>query len=205
MRVNRFLWLLIVFAVLFGIYLTVSRSKHLDSLVPLATTPGQEEVSNLAIQGFEGWREFVSPKNDFKVLLPTLPHHATEQLNDGKTKLPKKYDTFVTEKKDGTAFIITRVELPEEIHAAEREQILRDVVNDLLAHNQDNKLKMMQMGAFHDQMSVDFSLQNQEVGVVGKAFLEGRMLYVLTMLSKLDNLNESQFNFFVNSFQLTKP
>lgn len=197
---NRVLIVAILLIVLFGLYLTLRHSKDVSNLLPIES---QRQIQ-IADQGFEKWKEFSSPQGYFKVLFPSLPHHVVDKLNDGDTKSLKKFDTYISEKPDGTAFMISRVEFPENISPAEREKLLTDVVNDMLAHNKENKLQLMQLGVFHSYSSVDFALQNQEVAVTGKAFVVKNNLYTLTMLSKVQNFNENQFEFFVNSLQIEK-
>src|ERR1700722_19749969 len=64
----------------------------------------QKQPTNITAFDFQKWHEFTAPTGKFKVLFPTLPQHATENVDDPKTNEKHKYDIFVSEKEDGTIF-----------------------------------------------------------------------------------------------------
>ena len=153
----------------------------------------------------QNWHEFSPPNGKFKVLLPTLPQHANEKLEDPKTKEPRQYEMYVSEKDNGTIFMISMITMLDNRNAQINEDILKKVINDLLATNPDSKVKKMDMGSYHEHPAMDFSIENGPVNIDGKAFIIGNTLFLLTSAAKHENYQLKEFDFFVNSFRLKEP
>lgn len=177
---------------------------------PTGTTPAVPEklsasgASSTASNSsdFHNWHEFSPPSAKFKVLVPTPPQHATEKFEDPKTKENRKYDMYVSEADNGTIFIISQIAMMEPTAKIDQ-NVLTNVMNDILSANPKSKLKNMQMGKYHENPSLDFSIENDQVNIDGKAFISGNTLFMLTSVAKLANYKKPEFDFFVNSFQLT--
>lgn len=150
---------------------------------------------------FQKWHEFNSPTAQFKVLFPTLPQHATDTIDDPKTKQSREYDMYVAEKDNGTIFMISIIKMMNKDVKID-ENALTAVMDDILVANPQSKLKTMQVGTYQSHPALDFSIENDQVNIDGKAFLEGNTLYLLTSAAKLPNYHKNEFDFFVNSFQL---
>lgn len=165
------------------------------------TAAKQQELQEYANAQFETWHEFSAPLSKFKVLLPVLPQHGTDTLDDPKTLEKRAYDLYVSEKEDGTIFMISLITIMNGTPKVD-EKTLTAVMNDILAASPDNKLKIMKMGTYKQYPALDFSIENGQVNIDGKAFLVGNTLYLLTSVSKLVNYKKQEFEFFVNSFQL---
>lgn len=147
------------------------------------------------------WHEFVSPMQKFKVLLPTLPQHAQENVNDPKTHQRKEYDMYVSEKDNGTVFMISLITIGSEGQL--NEEALSNVMHDMLTGNPRSKLKNVKMGKYHGYPSLDFSIESEQAIIDGKVFLSGSTLYLLTSASRPEQYSRQEFDYFVNSFELT--
>ncbi len=150
---------------------------------------------------FHQWHEFSSPKAKFKVLFPTLPQHATDTIDDPQKKEKREYDMYVSEKENGTIFMISIIKMINTDVKID-ENALTNVMNDILANSPQSKLKTMQMGTYQALPSLDFSIENDQVNIDGKAFLDGNTLYLLTSAAKIPSYEKGEFDFFVNSFEL---
>lgn len=157
------------------------------------------EISKLNLQN---WHEFTAPGNQFKVLFPTLPQQANEQLKDPKTKGSRQYEMFVSEKDNGTIFMINIITLLEKPPADSDEKILSGIMNEMVSSSPQSKLKNMKMGRYRNFPALDFSIENQELTIDGKVFVEGNTLYLLSSIAKAATYQPEEFEFFVNSFQL---
>lgn len=204
---SRTISLLILLMVIVAAFLMLRNTKDSYKLLPDLNDKEAEVLAgdSTSEKGFENWHEFASPKGDFKVLLPVLPQHATDKITDPKTKEQRKYDMFVSAKDDGTVFMISMITFPAKIEPVNVESTLTSVVNDMLARNKENKLKMMQGGKFRDNDALDFSIENTDVSVTGKAFIKHDILYILSELTKDGKFNQTEFDFFVNSFDVSNP
>lgn len=157
-------------------------------------------VSTMA-PSFESWHEFKAPSGLFTVAFPSLPQHATEKQGDPKTKEMRHYDMYVSEQDNGTIFMISMITSLENKPTQINEAVLSRVMNEMLAMNPQSKVKKMQMGKYQNNPAMDFSIENNEVNIDGKAFAKGNTLFVLTSVAKLGNYNRAEFDHFVNSFK----
>ena len=149
------------------------------------------------------WRKYVAPKGQFSVLLPSLPHHATDMVNEPITHEVRQYEMFLAKKDDGTVYSINLISFPAKKTIKEEEKDLEKLVNELLSSNPNNKVKNVLKSQFRENKAIDFSVEADQMSMSGKAFLKDSTLYVLsTSAAKTNNSNTQEFNFFINSFQL---
>ena len=164
------------------------------------STLQQKEMQEYADAEFETWHEYTSPLSKFKVLLPVLPQHGQDTVNAPDAPGKREYDLYVSEKDDGTIFMISLIKILNDQKLDEN--TLTAVMNDILKATPNNKLKTMQLGKYKEYSAIDFSIENDEVNINGKAFIVGNTLYLLTSVSKMMNYKKQEFELFVNSFQL---
>lgn len=173
------------------------------SSFPLSNELNQSKMAKVEEPEFQDWHEFTSPGSKFKVLFPSLPQHATEKLNDPKTQAPRQYDMYVSEKDNGTLFIISQITMPDNPDLKLDETTLANIITEMLAKDPKSKVKKMELSKYRTLPAIDFSIEKDQATVDGKAFLSDHTLYLLTSVSKIGNDNRSEFEFFLNSFQLT--
>jgi len=151
---------------------------------------------------FQNWREFSSQAGHFKVMLPRVPQHVTDKITDPKTKEPRKYDTFVAGDENGPAYMISAITNTKGDNEEASEDTLKQIVNEMLARNKDNKLNKMELNRFREFKALDFSMTNGEIIIAGKVFSHGDTVYVLSMINKSKAYNPQELDFFINSFDV---
>lgn len=159
---------------------------------------------NLTIFGFENWHEFASPDGDFKVMLPSLPQHASDMIKDKNSGEERKYDMFVSEKPDGSVFMINVITFLTPPDEKQKDLLRRTMMNDVLKSNPDNNLLKAETTTFKDHPALDYTIENAEISVDSKVFVTNHALYALTRLVKKERHNQKEFDFFTNSFDLSK-
>lgn len=158
---------------------------------------------NLTTFDFQDWHEFTAPNNAFKVLMPSLPQHATENIKDKNTGESRKYEMYFSEKADGSIFMISVIGFSAPLINGEKEVFLRTMMNDAIESNPNNKLLKVESGKYKEYDSLDYSLENTETHIDTKTFFVNDTLYALTRLVKMQNHNAKEFDFFINSFDLS--
>lgn len=151
------------------------------------------------------WLEFTAPQGSFKVLMPGLPHHATESNQEFKNDEMKHHELYVANKENGTLFSIYLITFPQRNKEELNPEFLLNYIKEMLNSNQSNKIEYVKPMTFNKMSGVDFSVENQEAMIDGKAFFKDNTLYVLSTTAKLDQRNKKEYEFFVNSFQLGTP
>ena len=118
------------------------------------------------------------------MLLPNLPHDASENYNEPKTNETRKYDLFVSSKPDGTLFTVYLITFPETKNAKPGTDYLQNFIQEMLSSNPNNKIKTLKSVSYKKGSAVDFTVENQDATIEGKAFMKDSTVYVLSMTSK---------------------
>lgn len=162
-----------------------------------------EEIKKLSPSS-ETWHSYTSPNQEFRVLMPGRPIHASDSIKDPKTKEIKQYEIFISNKEDGTLYSINLISFPQNEKKELDDQFLENVLTEMLNSNPDNKIKSITPTNFDERKAFDFVVDTANTSIYGKAFLKNKTLYVLSTTSaKKDNLNLQEFDFFLKSFQFT--
>lgn len=159
------------------------------------------QTAGLSELGLHTWHEYSAP-NHFKVLFPSLPQHASEAKTDPKTKETRQYEMYVSEKDNGSIFMITMITFAEPPQKESEEKLLTNLMNEMLVESPENRLKNMKVGNFRDHTSLNFAIEKDQVNIDGRGFFAGNTLYMLSSIAKMDNYKPQEFEFFVNSFEL---
>ncbi len=184
------LFLLILFSIVVISWFALSQYKKSYELLPAALPKKLEAPAN------KDWREFTPRSQKFSVLLPVLPQHASENQAD------RHYEMYVSEKNDGTLFMISLINFKNPIDTKHHEVVLNSIMEDLLNSNPTNELKSSNNDTYENRKALDFTIENKEIVINGKAFMDDQTLYVLTRISKLNQQDKKEFDFFIHSFHL---
>ncbi|NGX43050.1 MAG: hypothetical protein K940chlam7_01341 [Chlamydiae bacterium] len=196
----KYLSIFVVVALVLASYLIFNYAKETYRIFPI-----EEEKSpvSLEVYNFQNWHEFTGTNGEFKVLFPTLPQHATENIKDPKSNETRKYEMYVSEKDDGTIFMISLITFPDKTADSDGDSLMRAMMNDMMAASPDNELRTMESGKYKGYNSLDFAFGNNELSVDSKTFMVNNTMLVLTRIVKTENYNTNEFNFFINSFELS--
>lgn len=150
---------------------------------------------------YDTWRPFSSDDGAFSVLFPALPQRAEDSLPDPDSGEVRKYDMYVAEKNNGSIFMVSLITYSEneELSAA---MLLKTVKDEMVAAHPANKLISSETGTFEGHPAIDFSIENPDAHIDGKAFIVGRTLYLLTHVAKRDQYRRDEFDHFLHSFKL---
>lgn len=191
----------IVFAILAVVFLTLvfslRFSKESYKLLPMEM--GQPESVGL----YDDWYEYVAPSGKFKVRLPLLPQEATQDLTDPTSGLTRNYDMYVAQEADETIFMISLITFPESSKPFSQEQLLKDLMEDMVAANPKNKLSDVKSGTYKTFPSIDFTITNDQTRIFAKEFAKDHTIYLLSVIAKKELDPKLQFDHFVGTFELT--
>jgi hypothetical protein len=150
------------------------------------------------------WKEFNPNNGKFTVFLPTLPQHASDAV-----PLPSglgfiKYDMYLSQERDGTVFMISMIQYPNDYDTANAQMLLENVMKELMGGNVHNKLKTSQKGMYKDLPCLDFLIENNEILIRSKAFIMSKTLFVLTLIDKTPADVEEHFKRYFEAFHLSE-
>jgi len=157
-----------------------------------------------ASTSIEDWKKFTSEDNQFSVMLPTIPQHASEAvpLPNGQGSI--KYDMYLSQEKDGSTFMISMIHYPENFDTSNPDILLEGVMKEMLSGSEENALKSSEKKEFKTLPSLNFAINNKDFVIHGLTFLSGKTLYVLTMIDRNMAGSDNQFGQFVDSFEVTQ-
>ncbi|MFQ5728790.1 MAG: hypothetical protein ACE5GN_00315 [Waddliaceae bacterium] len=198
---TKYLTISVIIALALVSFLTVKFAKNSYRILPIEEKP--PALVDLEVYNFQDWHEFSPPNGEFKVLLPTRPLSATENIQDPKTKKTRKYDMYVSEKNDGSVFMITLITFVDMPPITDAEKLMKEMMDDMIKSNPDNELRTTQFSKYNGYDSLDFAFGNNESTVDARTFVVGNTLYILSRIIKTESYNANEYNFFINSFDLT--
>lgn len=189
-KMSRTLALIVILAFILLGWFGISHYQKTYEMLP-ANLPKKLEVPET-----KSWVDFTPRSDKFSVSLPVTPQHATENQGD------RNYDMYASEKENGTLFMISLISFKNPIKANHHEVVLNSIMEDLLNTNPANKLKSSASTTFENKKALDFTIENKEIIIVGKAFMDEQTLYVLTYIAKLNNLDKDEVDKFMHTFHL---
>lgn len=203
----RFL-LIVVLVIIGGLgYLAVHYMKDSYKVLPASDAPENALESQLDAEtetDYQNWIEFSPPAGTFKVLMPSKPEHVSDKSNDPKTKIKRVDDVYLAERKNGSVFMIHLITYPDQQQAMTAEEgLLENFMHDMLASNPNNKLVASQPAMFKGQKALDFVIENDSFNYDVRTFLENKTVIVLASIAKKPFHNVKDFEFFINSFELS--
>ena len=163
--------------------------------------PRNEPSLPKVAQSNDRWNDFTAPQGKFRIMMPGLPHHATETIEDNETHEKRLYDFFLASKNDGTIYAVNTIAFPEK-KGPYNEEFLRNFLQQMLTSNSMNKVKSMEVKPYHNHQALEFKVENAEVTIDGKAFFDDNTLYILSTTARNDLHNSQEFENFTNSFEL---
>ena len=153
---------------------------------------------------FTDWREFTPPSGRFEVQLPTTPQYAKDAVAIPNTNTKRRYEMFVSEKIDGTLFMISVITYPKEVDTSNAQEMLRGVTEELMHSNPLNRLINLENSSYQTHPAVDFDMLSPQFKVQGKALMDDKTIYVLSYAARKDDFDTSEYQHFIDSFVI-KP
>lgn len=149
------------------------------------------------------WVNFTPQSHFFSISLPSSPQYAKDLIPIPDTNLKRRYDMYASLKLDGTLFLISVITYPEEMKPSlSNEEVLRKSIEELKQNKPDYELKKNLTSRFNGNEAVDFSIENKEFHIEGKAILDKNILYMLTNTSQQGNFDPLEYKYFIESFKL---
>lgn len=186
---------LIIAALILLWFLNIKKSWETLPVYPATEMPGAS---------FQNWNMFNDPEKEFQVMFPTEPKNASKELRNDQTAEVSKQHVFVSEKNNGSIYMISRVEFPNADLIKDNGKVLKSAIDDLVQANPDNTLLSSKEQDYQGKKAVHFEIRNKDIYTQGIAFLRGRSLYVLTAISNQANRDDKEFQNFIASFQYNK-
>ncbi|MBI5152169.1 hypothetical protein HZA39_01430 [Candidatus Peregrinibacteria bacterium] len=163
----------------------------------------KEETAEYLMDGSQ-WKEFNSAAGKFKVLFPAYPDHETQNLEIPGAKLPLKYDLYSSRSKEGILYIVNAAVYPPEVNTSKPEINLENTLKGMVSAAKGNKLTSSNFMNFGNYKALEFLIDNSDenTSLKGKIIMVDKTIYQLLMGYEIGKYNKSDYEPFINSFQL---
>lgn len=185
------LGLILLVVVAFVFYLAVPPQKKGDS----GSTSSVQE-------NFSDWVNFNPPAKQFKVSLPSTPQFFEDTVELPFSPEKGEFEMYVSTKVNGTLFMVNSVRYPPKADTSNPQEVLRALVEQLSYTRPGNRIVALKESQFDRYPALDFSLENKEFKVEGKALMVDKRAFILTYIARKGDFDSREYEHFMNSFSL---
>lgn len=157
-----------------------------------------------AEEAYNLWKDYSPESKEFHVTLPTIPNVTSQSALDYRTSKKKLYKIFISEQLDSSLYVITTISFAEDNKPENDLHVLENTIADVVAQGVNNQLKSAVETTYQGRKAVRFEIESDVNHISGIAFIYQNKLYLLTRISKLNKVNEDEFNRFISSFKLNE-
>lgn len=161
------------------------------------------EPAKSTTHDFASWHDYKSPAGHFRALLPNLPQHVADSRQDDSTKEERDYEMYLATDDDGGAFSINTITYKTTPTDKLDDAFLEKTIREMLSHSGEESNSTFKMVPYKGGKAIDFIVENTKGYLVGRAFIKGNVLYVLTSINPHTRVKPESVEFFFNSFELT--
>lgn len=151
----------------------------------------------------EGWKEYKSEADGFKVNFPLPPQEATENIRNPDTNELRLYRMFVSQTPDGKAFMVSVVTFSQSAYSMGNQALMNRFVGELIAGKNESKLEKMEQTSFQGKEALSFRIDNPQVDMDGLVFMDGPKLIFLSEVAP-KGTQLSDFERFINTYERTQ-
>lgn len=173
------------------------------TVAPVTDNLWSTESQLIASRSFSNWKKMYSSSGKCSILFPEDPEHLqqTMVLPDDEAEL--KYDVYVAGFDQKAVYMVLIAEYPMAVNETYAELSLESFLNGILTQNPHNKLIFADLITVQGHKALDFFIRTKDVYFKGRAIMANNQLYLLAMECEVQNYQEGEFNYFIDSFKFT--
>ena len=153
-----------------------------------------------AVDIFREWRLFTPENGTFAVLLPLMPNMTEDRVEDPSTREMRLYDIYVSEKSNGTIFVVNTIQYPD--RRPEDAELLQEVTAELLRMFPQSKLVDEKRKEYLGREAIEVEVENPKAKLLGKAFIVDNTLYLLSYMADRRYYDQEEYQYFLDSFRI---
>jgi len=169
-----------------------------ESEIAAGTNVGQIQKGNAS------WQEFHSVVGNCTMQFPKQPDHLSEKMRLPEEGFDLKYDAYISSVDQKTVFLLLVAQYPDFVDETYARMSLEGFLNGILTHNPNNQLIFADLSLVGGHEALDFFIRTGGVYFKGRALMVKNSLYLMAMECEVQNYDETHYNKFVQSFQLSK-
>ena len=156
-------------------------------------------------ESFGHWKKFHSVPGKCMVSFPEAPEHVKQTMKLEEDDYDMQYDVYVaTEASKEAVFMVLIAQYPPYVNESCAELSLECFLNGILTQHPNNQLVFADLIDVQGHKGMDFFIKTKGMFFKGRAVMSGSNLYLVAMECEEGKYKDKQFNYFINSFELTK-
>ena len=152
----------------------------------------------------KGWKKFQSVGGMCEVAFPKPPEHVRQKMSVPDDEYDMSYDVYVSTQGKEAVYMVLIAQYPPFVDDQYAELSLESFLNGILTQHPNNELVFADFIEVQGYKGMDFFIQTKGVFFKGRAVMAKNNLYLLAMECEQGDYNESDFNYFIDSFTLKK-
>lgn len=153
---------------------------------------------------FNHWKRLQSVSGKCCISFPEEPEHMQQSMVLPEEQMELKYDVYVSGLEQNAVYMVLIAEYPTIINQSYAELSLESFLNGILTQNPHNRLIFADLVTVDGHKGLDFFIRTKDVYFKGRAIMANNQLYLLAMECEVQNYEELEFNYFINSFEFIK-
>lgn len=185
----------------------LSATSLLMSFSPVMANANKvtEKAVNTGPKSLEAsWQEFHSVVGNCTMQFPKYPDHLSEKMRIPEEGFDLKYDAYISAIDQKTVFLLLIAQYPDFVDESYARMSLEGFLNGILTHNPNNQLIFADLSLVEGHEALDFFIRTGSVYFKGRALMVKNSLYLMAMECEVQNYDETHYNKFVGSFQLSR-
>jgi|GEM_PF-730490 len=183
------------------------------SLSGMAMTSNKTEKALMVTAGknsesqghFQHWKKFHSIPGQCAVAFPGAPEHVKQTMKLEEDDYNMQYDVYVaTETNKQAVFMVLIAQYPPYVNESCAELSLECFLNGILTQHPNNQLVFADLIEVQGHKGMDFFIKTKGMFFKGRAVMAGSNLYLVAMECEEAHYKDHLFQYFINSFELTK-
>lgn len=172
------------------------------TFTPTSPTPSQPPTPTAPVTPpptaqNSGWQEFNAPNGSFKILFPTLPTHT--QKYSGTDSFPFYGEMYRTEG-DNLQYFVEYVDYSK-MDTSDPDSFLNMSMNGL-ASQPGSYVIDSRFDYWGNRRTLDFEIGTKIGHILGRAIMDGSMMYLMGAMGNTPNLPQSDYDKFIYSFSI---
>jgi len=159
---------------------------------------------NLFAKPIDSWVKMHSNPGNCKVAFPGQPEHLSQKMPIPEEDLSLQYDVYIAGLDEQVIYMMLVAEYPPLVDQSQVEVGLETFLNGILTQNPSNRLIFADITEVQGHKALDFFIKTKDVYFKGRAIMANNNLYLLAMECDKKDYSDGQFQFFIQSFELSK-
>lgn len=151
------------------------------------------------------WQNTYAKNGECKISFPSAPQLVQQSIKLSEQGHRLNYDIYIAPFQNNGVFLLLIATYPMPLTSGHEMTGLEGLIKGIVGHHEDNRLVYAKEISFMNLPAVDFLVQSGNSYFRGQAFMIKNKLFLIAMEGRAGTMDESVFQYFSKTFELTLP